>query len=170
MREVKMRMRNLSMARIDYKKTYDMLPHLWIIDGLETVGINEKIRRFLAESMKSWRVELISGEENLGEVNIRRIIFQGGSLSPLLFVVFPLPLTHILRGAAPGYHFSSNGQKVSHLLFMDDLKLYASNEKSLKSLIQIVRVFSNGIGMEFVVQKCAVLMEWHYRIKQQFYY
>ena len=37
--------------------------------------------------MKSWQVELISGEENLGEVNIRRGIFQGDSLSPLLFVV-----------------------------------------------------------------------------------
>ena len=32
---------------------------------------------------------------------------------------------------------------------MDDLKLYASNEKSLESLIQTRRVFSNDIGMEF---------------------
>ena len=114
-----------------------MVPHSWIIDYLETVGINEKIRRLLAESMKSWRVELTSGEENLEEVNVRRGIFQGDSLPPLLFVCL-LPLTHILRDAAPGYHFPSNGQKVNHLLFMDDLKLYASNEKSLKSLIQSV--------------------------------
>ena len=40
---------------------------------------------------------------------------------------------------------------------MDDLKLYASNEKSLESIIQTVRVFSNDIGMEFGVEKCAVL-------------
>ena len=38
----------------------------------------------------------------------------------------------------------------------DDLKLYASTEKSLKSLIQTVRVFSNDIEMEFGVEKCAV--------------
>ena len=38
-----------------------MVPHLWIIDCLEKIGINEKIRRLLAESMKSWRLELISG-------------------------------------------------------------------------------------------------------------
>ena len=42
-----------------------------------------------------------------------------------------LPLTHILRDAASGYHFASNRQKFNHLPFMDDLKLYASNEKSL---------------------------------------
>ena len=100
---------------------------------------------------------MISGEENLGEVNIRRGIFQGDSLSSLLFVVFLLPLTPILRDAAPGYHFASNRQKVSHLLLMDDLKLYASNEKSLESLIQTLCVFGNDIGMEFGAEKCAVL-------------
>ena len=134
-----------------------MVPHSWIIDYLETVGINEKIRRLLEESMKLWRVELISGEENLGEVNIRQGIFQGGSLSPLLFAVCMLPLTHILRDVAPGYHFASNRQKVNHLIFMDDLKLYASMEKSLESLIQTVCVFGNNVGMELGVEKCAVL-------------
>ena len=50
---------------------------------------------------------------NLAEVNIRRGIFQGDSLSPLLFAVCMLPLTYILRDAAPGYHFARNGQKVN---------------------------------------------------------
>ena len=145
------------MAWIDYKKAYDMVPHLWIIDCLERVGINEKIRKLLAESMKSWQIEVTSGEENLGEVNIRRGIFQGDSLSPLSFVVCLLPPIHILRDAAPGYHFQSNGKKVNHVLFMDDLKLYASNEKSLELLIRTVRVFSNDIGMEFGVAKYTVL-------------
>ena len=40
---------------------------------------------------------------------------------------------------------------------MDDLKLYASNEKSLESLTQTVRVLSNDIWMEFGVEKRAVL-------------
>ena len=40
---------------------------------------------------------------------------------------------------------------------MDDLTLYLSNEKSLKSLIQTRRVFSNDIGMGFRVEKCAVM-------------
>lgn len=40
---------------------------------------------------------------------------------------------------------------------MDDLKLYAKNEKSLDSLIQTVRIFSTDIGMEFGIEKCATL-------------
>ena len=39
---------------------------------------------------------------------------------------------------------------------MDDLKLYAS-EKSLESLIQTVRGFSNYIVMELGVERCAAL-------------
>ena len=74
----------------------------------------------------------------------RRGIFQGNSLSPFLFVVCLFPLTHILRDTALGYHFASNGQIVNYLLFMDDLKLYASNGKSYESLIQTVRVMTYG--------------------------
>ena len=39
---------------------------------------------------------------------------------------------------------------------MDHLKLYARSENSLESLIQTAGVFSNDIGMEFGVEKCAV--------------
>ena len=41
---------------------------------------------------------------------------------------------------------------------MDDLKLYAENEKSLESLVQTVRIFSDDIGMEFDIDKCATLV------------
>ena len=56
------------------------------------------------------------------------------------------------------YQFSSNKEKINHLLFIDDLKLYAKNEKDLDSLVQTVRIFSNGIGMEFGIDKCATLV------------
>ena len=65
MQEVKTRKQNLSMAWIDYKKVYDIVPHSWIIDCLETVGINKKIRRFFAECMELWQVEWTPGKGNL---------------------------------------------------------------------------------------------------------
>ena len=86
--------------------------------------------------MKAWRVELTCGEHILGEVKINRGIFQGETLSPLLFVIEMVPLNHILRKSKVGYEFSKVKEKVNHLPFMDDLKLYAKNEKSLESLIQ----------------------------------
>ena len=66
----------------------------------------------------------------------------GDSLSPLLFVVILIPLTHILRKAKPGYQFTNSGGKINHLLFMDDVKLDSKSEKTLDSLIQTVCISS----------------------------
>ena len=41
---------------------------------------------------------------------------------------------------------------------MDDLKLYCRSEKGLDSLVQTVHVFSEDIGMEFGIEKCAMLV------------
>ena len=39
---------------------------------------------------------------------------------------------------------------------MDDIKLFAKNEKELETLIQIVRIYSQDIGMEFGLEKGAI--------------
>ena len=41
---------------------------------------------------------------------------------------------------------------------MDDIKLFAKNEKELKTLIHAVRIYSQDIGMEFGTEKCAMLV------------
>ncbi len=46
---------------------------------------------------------------------------------------------------------------INHLLFMDDLKLYAASSEDLKKLLEAVRVFSRDIQMEFGLDKCAML-------------
>ena len=40
---------------------------------------------------------LMSGTEELPRVNIQRGIFQGDTLSPILFVIGLIPLSHTLR-------------------------------------------------------------------------
>ena len=83
--------------------------------------------------MKSWRLELTCGAETLREVPINRGIFQGDALSPLLFVIALIPLTHIVRTANSGYEFRT-GETINHLLFMDDLKLYCKSVKALEDI------------------------------------
>ena len=153
-KEVKSRNKNLAMAWIDYKKAFDMIPHSWIIECLDLFGVAENIKSLLVKSMEKWKVMLCSGNSELGEVEIKRGIFQGDSLSPLVFVLALIPLSLILRKAKAAYEFSESKEKINHLLFMDDLKLYSRSEKGLDSLLQTVRVFSEDIGMEFGIEKC----------------
>ena len=42
---------------------------------------------------------------------------------------------------------------INHLLFMDDLKLYGSNEREAEKLTNTVRIFTKNIRMEFGVNK-----------------
>ena len=64
----------------------------------------------------------------------------------------------ILRKAKTAYEFSESKEKINHLLFMDDLKLYSRSEKRLDSLVQTVCVFSEDIVMKFGIEKWAALV------------
>ena len=135
-----------------------MVSHSWIKECLDLFGVAENIKTFLVNSMEKWRVMLCARNSELGEVDIKRGIFQGDSLSSLVFVLALIPLGLILRKAKATYEFSGIKEKINHLLFIDDLKLHNRNEKELDSLVQAVRIFSKDIGMEFGIEKCAMLV------------
>ena len=98
--------------------------------------------------MEKWKVMLCSKNFELGEGESKQGIFQGDSLSPLVFVLALIPLSLILRKVKAAYEFSESKEKINHSLFMNDLKLYSPSEKGLDSLVQTVQVFSEDIGME----------------------
>ena len=72
-------------------------------------------------------------------IQIRGGIFQGDSLSPLLFCIALIPLTNALNRADCGYQVHGTERKISHLLYMDDLKLLGRNESDLENEIKIVK-------------------------------
>ena len=75
-KEVKHRNKNLAMAWIDYKNTYDTVPHSWIIESLDLFGVSENIKSLLMYSIEKWKLMLCSGNSDLGEVDINQGIFQ----------------------------------------------------------------------------------------------
>ena len=158
MKEAKQRRKNLAMAWLDYCKAYDLVPHSWLSECMHMFGIASNVEKMLTASMQGWRTELTCCNELLGQVRFRRGIFQGDSLSPLLFVIAMIPLNLVLRKMKIGYQCSSNKEQINHLMFMDDIKLFAKDESGLDALIQTVRVVSTDIGMKFGLEKCAVLV------------
>ena len=139
-------------------KAYDMVPHRWIINSLKMYKISHEIINFIDKTMKTWRLELTAGERRLAEAKIQRGIFQGDALSPLLFIIAMTPLNYILRKCTAGYKLNRLQEKINCLMYMDDIKLFAKNEKELETLIHAVRIYSQDIGMEFGIEKCAMLV------------
>ena len=69
-----------------------------------------------------------------------------------------MPLNHILRKWTRGYKLTKLQKKINHLMFMDDIKLQAKNEKESETLIQSVKIYCQDSGMEFGIEKCARLI------------
>ena len=61
------------------------------------LGVAGNVRELLEGSMGKWRTELTAGGEVLGRVDMKGGIFQGDSLSTLLFVMVMIPLSMILK-------------------------------------------------------------------------
>jgi hypothetical protein len=57
-----------------------------------------------------------------------------------------------------GYEENTTKTKISHLLYMDDLKLIGKSEEELQKQIQTVTAFSDDIRMEFGLDKCAKIV------------
>ena len=77
------------------------------------MGVTVNVRSFVNASMKQWNTELTAGNQRLGNVKIRRGIFQGDSLSPILFVLVMTPLTLVLRQTKAFYEVKKGGKKIS---------------------------------------------------------
>ena len=43
-------------------------------------------------------------------------------------------------------------------MYMDDIKIFAKNEKEVESFIQIIRIYIKNIRIDFGIKKCAMLI------------
>ena len=98
--------------------------------------IADEVIKFIEK--KYWKGELTVRGRTLAK--IQKSIFQGDTLSPLLFIIAMMPLNHILRKSTAGYKLSKSQKKINLLMYMDEIKLYAKNEKELETQIHAVRI------------------------------
>ena len=109
----------------------DSVPHNWIIYCLKLYKFDPAIVRCIENLLHLWHTTLflqmpLSDPIKLLEVSVKCGIFQGDTPSPLLFCIALNPLSTLLD-TLPGYQVTSDSQ-INHLLYMDDLKLYAKND------------------------------------------
>ena len=120
--------------------------------------IHPVLTTFQEASMHQWKTNIVLVHENgvleTGPIRIKRGIFQGDSLSPLLFTMSLNPLSRDLQKTGYGYQLDKQNN-INHLFYVDDLKLYGTNDSQLNGLINKVKKVSHDIKMEFGLDKCA---------------
>ena len=159
MEDCKKKKKNLSMAWKDHRKAYSSVPHSWILKTLQMYRFNEKLIKFMLTSMSNWKTTMKlfynDGCITTDQIKIKRGIFQGDSFSPLLFRLALVPLTSELATSGYAYKISNTSAPISNLFYMDDLKLYSKNEQEQVGELKVVKQFSDDIGMECGLEKCA---------------
>ena len=136
------------MAWIDYRKAFDSVPHGWILKVLDIFKLSPTIINFLQHNMGLWNTSLSLTHANTEKLRIKCGIFQGDSLSPPLFCISLIPLLIHLNNA--GYGYQIMGKSINHLFYMDDLTLFARNDKELTGLLDTVKssVMISGCSLD----------------------
>ena len=111
-----MTLKNLALAWIDYKTASGIVPKTWIINPLKMYKISDDVINFIEKTMKTCRVELTAGWRSLAEAKIQR---------DELFIIAMIPLNHLFRKCTARHKLSKSQEKINHLMYVDDIKLFA---------------------------------------------
>ena len=82
-------------------------------------------------------------------------------MSLILFEICTNPLSFLIEKNSEGYRIGSSNERsmsLSHLVFVDDLKSFATNLRDAIQQLDIITTFSNDIGMSFGSDECAFKM------------
>ena len=151
--------RDLSMVWLDFQKAFDRVPHKWIQTALRTIKAPREVRRAVRRVMPLWRttLELHGPEEEVIRipVNFKRGIYQGDTLSPLLFGIAIAPLSTALQRGG-GFHSRHHNSPITHLVYMDDIKVYEQSAEEAEATLGHVEGVARAIGMQLGAAKCGV--------------
>ena len=130
---------------------------MWIRKALRAIRAPRLVRRMVDILMPGWKTDIevwTAGGKRRLPICLKRGLFQGDSLSPLLFCRVS-PLSHGLRERA-GFRSVFQGSPVTHLMYMDDLKVYEESPEKLVDTVAVVEDVLTAIGMTLGLRKCAV--------------
>ena len=131
LKEVRSMPRNLVTVWLDYRKAFYSVPHSWLLHALKLGKLQNRLLTAIKNLTESWYTKLnLNGKGDSIVSNVIKIvrgIYQGDSLSVILFVLALNPLSHLLR-SKKGYAYGKNRQhQRTHNFFVDNLKLYATS-------------------------------------------
>jgi len=151
--------RSLAMCWLDFRKAFDSLSQEWLLEVIGLYQFHPNIVQVLASIMPMWRTRLRLNGELSCVINIRRGIFQGDTLSPLLFCIGLNCISSEIHRSGLGYRCGLHRNTlVSHLWYMDDVKLFTATGNQLASLMNIVESVGGDIGMRLSPTKCSQLI------------
>ena len=154
------RNRNLCMAWIDVRKAYDSVSHKWLLKMMTIHRFSLWICRTISNLTRTWNTRIIvrtsRGHEQSDIIRFKKCLPQGDALCPRLFTLCLNTVEWKLK-ATEGYKLSKPiALKITNLLYIDDLKIYAASESKLNTVLKITKNAMKDIGLEWNSKKSSV--------------
>ena len=140
---------------IDYKKAFDRVFHMKLIDALNKLEIDGKDLTLIKNLYWNQTASIRTEDGYSGSFPIKRGVRQGCVLSPHLFNVY----TEIIFrdfDDIPGVNLS--GEYINNLRYADDTVLIAESEEELQKLVDAVKEGSRVYGLEMNTKKTKTMV------------
>lgn len=140
--------------KIDLEKAYDRLSWKFIRSTLISTGMDGKMVDLILSCVSSTSLSIAWNGGKTDSFSPSRGIRQGDPLSPYLFVLCMDRLSHIIQdevdqGQWKAVSISKNGPKISHLMFADDLLLFAeASDKQMLIVQDCLKRFGEASGQK----------------------
>ena len=115
---------------IDAEKVFDKIQHPFLIQTLQSVGIQGTFLNILKAIYEKPTANIILNGEALGAFPLRSGTKQGCPLSPLLFNIVLQVLASAIRQQKDIKGIRIGKEKVKLSLFVDDMILYTEHPKT----------------------------------------
>ncbi|MEG0366515.1 MAG: reverse transcriptase family protein [Coprobacillus sp.] len=142
---------NVKVAYIDVKKAYDSINHDILFEILDSSRYNKKCIKFIKHSIKKTKINLIMNKQIISTISPTNGILQGDSLSPILFILYMNEFSKKMNQNTIKLSLSSKNNfkyELNHLLFIDDIKIYANTNDNLKELVKTATAYLKNIKLE----------------------
>ena len=146
------------MAWVDVSRAHDSVDHCWLLKVLEVHRFPQTISYTIGSLTSSWNTRIVAeakqGYEQSGVIRFNKSLPQGDALCPRLFTLCLNPVAWKLS-VTEGYRLSKPlDLKITYLLYIDDLKIFAASENKLKTVLKVIKAAMQNIGVNWNAKKC----------------
>ncbi|CAG5075525.1 Similar to Retrovirus-related Pol polyprotein from type-1 retrotransposable element R2 (Fragment) (Nasonia vitripennis) [Cotesia congregata] len=141
-------------AWFDFSKAYDSIDIFQLLRLVGALPIHDNIANTLKAAIRVWSVVIQVGKDRTRPIYVKRGVYQGDTISPILFILITAFLIYLVREDKKVNKIFRGKQQVS--AFMDDYKVHAPSEEGIKCIADVITDGGAEIGLSLNIRKCGV--------------
>ncbi len=136
---------NIDCIYLDFRKAFDTVPHLRLMNKLKAYGINDNTSKWIYDFLSGRRQRVRVNDSYSEYANVNSGIPQGSILGPVLLIIFINDLPDVVKSLCE--------------IFADDTKIYESNKmhQTLQEDLHKLLEWSDRWQLFFNSSKCSCL-------------